>query len=317
VRKILFICDPLHLFNVVTDTTYLLMLNAAQMGLSISYCLPEDVYAVKNIVYARVTHITTLATLDKHAKPGDIWHQEHGREEASLTEFAAVFVRNDPPFNMEYYYLTQILTIAEQSGVKVVNNSQSLRNCNEKLAILNFPHLIPKTIVTKNKAVIHDFLNHHPECVIKPLDLMAGRSVFKLSLSDPNCDTIIENITNYGSQTIMLQEFIPEVRFGDRRIFIIKGEVISYCLHRIPQANKIRGNIAAGGSGEVHPISPQEHAVALEVAHWLQERRVVFAGIDVIHNRLTEINITSPTGTRQILDATGINIPRMVLQNML
>ena len=157
-------------------------------------------------------------------------------------------------------------------------------------------------------------MNKHVECVIKPLDLLGGRSVFKISPDDVNCNVILENITNNYTQTVMLQKFIPEVIHGDKRIFIIHGQVISYCLYRIPPKNQIRGNIAAGGYGCVQALNSSDYKIANKVATWLTKQNIIFAGIDVIGDRLTEINITSPTGTRQILQQTGINIAKLILE---
>lgn len=316
-QKVLFICDPLHLFKIQTDTTYSLMVSAHSLACEIYYCLPQMLYVENNIAKANITKLTILAT--DHDLPGSVipWYREQSSGIVDLAEFDAIMVRNDPPFNMEYYYLTQILTLAEVNGANVVNNSHALRNFNEKLAILNFPELITPTTVTKNKETILKFIDTHQECVIKPLDLMAGRGVFKLSPTEVNCGAIIEASTNYFTQTIMLQKFIPEVIEGDRRIFIINGQVIDHCLYRIPQKNQIRGNIAAGGRGEVHQMTPEDYRIANPVAKWLKQQKVIFAGIDVIGNKLTEINITSPTGTRQIFSHTGINIPQLVIKSIL
>ncbi len=314
-KKLLFICDPLDGFKIATDTTYLLLVTAEEMGFEIFIALPNEIYSENNQAMV-ITHKIKILVRNISDSVLPWYMEDENTSTLNLNEFRAVFVRNDPPFNMEYYYLTQLLYIAEQNGATVVNNSHSLRNFNEKLSILNFSNLITATTVTKNKQIIYDFLNKHGECVIKPLDLMAGRGVFKISPKDVNCGAIIESSTKYYSQTVMLQKFIPEVINGDRRIFIVNGRVIEHCLYRIPQENQIRGNIAAGGRGEVHPLTPEDFKLANEVALWLKQHKIVWAGIDVIGNKLTEINITSPTGTRQILTHTGINILQMVLNNV-
>ena len=313
-KKILFICDPLHTFKVHADTTYLFMLTAAEAGYNVSYALPNMVYAENEIAMGITTELTLLAT--NQDIPGTVlpWYDETTRTNHALSNFDVIMVRNDPPFNMEYYYLTQILALAEQQGVKVVNNSHALRNFNEKLSILNFPHLITPTIVSKNKEIILDFITKHHDCVIKPLDLMAGRGVFKISPTEVNCGAIMESATDYYTQSVMVQKFIPEVIHGDRRIFIVNGTVIDHCLYRIPQENQIRGNIAAGGRGEVHPLTADDHVLANEVAIWLVKQKVILAGIDVIGNKLTEINITSPTGARQILQQSGVNVAQLVFE---
>ena len=313
-RKILFICDPLHTFKVHADTTYLFMLTAAELGYQVFYALPNQVYAENQIAMAITCEIKLLTT--NKDIPGTVlpWYQESDRINCNLQQFDVVMIRNDPPFDMEYFYLTQIMSLAEEQGVKVVNNSHSLRNFNEKLSILNFPHLITPTIVSKNKEVILNFLNTHNECVIKPLDLMAGRGVFKISPTEVNCGAIMESSTDYYTQSVMVQRFIPEVIYGDRRIFIVNGKVIDHCLYRIPQQNQIRGNIAAGGRGEVHPLTEEDKILAHDVAKWLIKHDILLAGIDVIGNKLTEINITSPTGARQIYQQTGINIAALVFE---
>lgn len=317
-KKILFICDPLAGFKIMTDTTHLMMVTAHEMGYQLYYSYPSEIYTENQFPKA-ITHKIHILANNTHT-PGSVlpwYHEEEENHILDLTNFAAILVRNDPPFNMEYYYLTQIMSLAETHGVKVINNSHSLRNFNEKLSILNFPNLITPTTVTKNKRVILDFLEKHNECVIKPLDLMAGRGVFKISPSEVNCGAIIESSTNYYTQTVMVQKFIPEVIYGDRRIFIINGNVIPHCLCRIPQKNQIRGNIAAGGRGEVNPLLPEDFAIAEEVAIWLKKHGIIFAGIDVIGNKLTEINITSPTGARQIFERTGLNLIKQVLETIL
>jgi glutathione synthase len=235
----------------------------------------------------------------------------------NLNEFDAVLVRNDPPFNMEYYYLTQILELLEKSGTtKVINHPRALRNFNEKLAILNFPELITPTIVSKSKDVLRDFISSHGVCVAKPIDMMAGRGVFRISPDDPNQNVILETLTNYFIQTIMVQKYIPEVVEGDKRIFIINGQVVDYCLYRIPPNGQIRGNLAVGGRGEVHKLTPKDYAIALHVAKWLNAHGIIFAGIDVIGNYLTEVNITSPTGAHQVLKNSGINVTELVLKTI-
>lgn len=317
-QKILLICDPLESFKTLTDTTYSLMIAASDLNIEVFYCYPSDIYLDNNLALANITAIDVLARGSD--EPGSVvpWFKRNATfKNVNLTDFRAILVRNDPPFDMEYYYLTQILTVAEKNGARVFNNSSSLRNFNEKLAILNFPELITPTIVAKSKAVIEEFLAKHDQCVIKPLDLMAGRGIFKISLNDVNCGAILENSTNYFTQTVMVQKFIPEVIYGDRRIFIIHGEVIDHCLYRIPQNGAIRGNIAAGGRGEVHPLTAEDHALATVVAKWLIQHDIVFSGIDVIGNKLTEVNITSPTGTRQIFKHTGIDIPKLILQKII
>ena len=312
-KKILIIADPLEHFNLAGDSSYLLMLTARDLGFAVSYCGAADVYSLNNQALANIRELDIAHGVAQiHTTPQ--WFEYRATVSAlNLSSFAAIFVRSDPPFNLEYYYLTQILELAERAGVKVVNHPRALRNFNEKLAILNFPNLITPTLVTKNKQVMHDFIALHGTCVVKPIDMMAGRGVFRIAETDPNHGTILETLSGYFSQTIMLQRFIPEVVLGDKRIFIINGEIVDYCLYRIPQSGQIRGNLAVGGRGEVHRLSAADYILARQVAAWLDEQQIVVAGIDVIGNYLTEINITSPTGAQQILQHSGINVAQLML----
>jgi len=257
-KKILFICDPIQNFKILTDTTYSLMLAANETKYSIYYVLPNNIYFENNAIIAKCKSLTILCKSEDLPIINNPWYLEDDVFQIlNLNEFHSIFVRNDPPFNMEYYYLTQILSIAEQQNIKIVNNSYALRNFNEKMSILNFPALITPTMVTKDPESIHSFLLEHGDCVIKPLDMMAGRGVFKISINDVNSSAIIE---------------------------------------------------AA--------VSPEDFNLATQVASWLKQNKILFAGLDVIGNKLTEINITSPTGTRQILTHTGINIPKLIIQSL-
>lgn len=316
-KKILIIADPLDKLNIMGDSTYLMMLTAKDMGFSVSYCHPSDLYSLNNQALANV------AELDIVHGMADIYTTKHWYQVVKilsgvdLINFDAVLVRNDPPFNLEYYYLTQILELAENAGVKILNNPRSLRNCNEKLTILNFPELITPTLVSKNKQVIMDFIAQHGVCVAKPIDMMAGRGVFRISNDDPNQGAILESLTDYYTQTIMVQKFIPEVIYGDKRIFIINGEVVSHCLYRIPQSGQIRGNLAVGGRGEVYPLNEDDYKIANVVAKWLKEQNIIIAGIDVIGTCLTEVNITSPTAMHQIYQQGGVNVAELILNTLL
>lgn len=315
-KKILLIADCLEKFNINGDTTYLMLLTAKDMQMELNYCDSTGIYSLNEQAYAYVSGLEILHGVEQIYTSQNWFRLSPETEPVNLTEFDAVIVRNNPPFDMEYYYLTQVLELAEKSGVKVVNNAPALRNFNEKLAILNFPDIITPTLVTKNKQALNEFINSYKICVAKPVDMMAGRGVFQISSQDPNQDVILETLSNYYTQTIMLQRFIPEVVEGDKRIFIIDGKIVDHCLYRIPQQGQIRGNLAVGGRGEVHKLSQQDYEIAGKVALWLNEHKIIFAGIDVIGSYLTEINITSPTGAHQILKDTGINVAELVLNTI-
>lgn len=315
-RKILIISDPMEKFNILGDSTYLLTLTAGDMGFQISQCLPEDVYSINNQAFANVNNLRLthgLSAIHSQQK----WFEKTAIEEhISLADFEIILVRNDPPFTLEYYYLTQILQLAQIQGVKVINSPQILRNFNEKLSILNFPQHITPTLVSKNKAVLKKFIQQQGICIAKPIDMMGGRGVFKTGGEDPNQDAILESLTNYYTTSIMVQRFIPEVIAGDKRIFVINGEVIDYCLCRIPQTGQIRGNLAVGGRGEVQPLNEHDYLIARDVAIWLKQQGIAIAGLDVIGNYLTEVNLTSPTGAQQIYRESGINVFERLLTGL-
>lgn len=315
--KILFICDPISGFKLHSDSTIALMVAASDLGHSIHYTLPRDIFANNNIALANVIPLEILIKTTDLVSITASWYKEGNMLQArDLTEYAAIMVRNDPPFDMEYYYLTQLLELAENHGAKVINNSRALRNFNEKLSILNFPQLIAPTLVGRDRTTILNFLKQHGDCVVKPLDQMGGCGVFKLANNDVNINPILELSTDYFTTSVMVQKFIPEVIHGDRRVFIVNGKVVSHCLYRIPQEKQIRGNIAAGGRGEVHPITQAERAIAEEVAKWLDKHNILIAGLDIIGNKLTEINITCPTIMRQIYAGCGVNIAKMIIESI-
>ena len=316
-KKILFITDDLNNFKIKTDSTYFLILTAIESNYHVFISTPNSIYSIDNNVYTRCSLLIgqqkSTAIPDMNSK----WHELQQNDILNLNNFYAIFVRNDPPFNMEYYYLTQMLEIASNRfKIKIINSGSALRNCNEKLSILNFPTLITSTLVSKDYQAIYQFLEQHQDCVIKPIDMMAGIGVFKLSINDVNHHVILESSTKNFTQTVMIQKFIPEVKLGDKRIFIINDTIIDQCLCRIPSNNQIRGNLAAGGNGIVCPITSNDQNIAKQIIPWMRTNNIYYAGIDVIGNYLTEINITSPTGMRQIFDVSNINIPQIIINTI-
>jgi glutathione synthase len=308
-KKILIIADHPKNFKIQGDSTYLLLLTAHELGYSINYCNADNLLALNDQAFADVQPLHLRHGLAQIHTTPDWFSLDTVKANTPLTSFDLILVRSDPPFNMEYYYLTQILDLVTRQGVKVLNSASALRNFNEKLTILNFPQHIPATLVSKNKSHLKQFMENNGFCVVKPIDMMAGRGVFKISLEDPNCDAILEQLTDYFTQTVMIQRFIPEVVQGDKRIFIINGRVIEHCLYRIPQNGQIRGNLAVGGRGEVHPLNAADYVIAEDVAKWLQQENIQ------IGKCLTEVNITSPTGAQQIYAETGINIFEALLKD--
>ena len=224
-----------------------------------------------------------------------------------LAAFDFVLMRKDPPFDQEYYYATLLLERAEAEGAQVVNSPRGLRDWNEKLAILRFPALCPPTLVASDMAAVHAFIDTHADVIVKKLDGMGGTMIFRVTAADPNRNVIVEAITDMGTRTVMAQKFIPEIAQGDKRILVIAGKPFPHCLARIPKAGETRGNLAAGGRGVAQPISARDREIGETVGRELVKAGIVFAGLDVIGDYLTEVNVTSPTCIVEIAEQTGQN----------
>jgi glutathione synthase len=231
----------------------------------------------------------------------------------SLNDVDAVIERTDPPFNMEYVYATYLLERAEADGARIFNRPGAIRSHNEKLAITGFTQFIAPTLVTSKEALIRDFHREHRDIILKPLDGMGGEGVFRVGEQGLNLGAIIETLTQHGARTIMVQRYIPEIVEGDRRVLLIGGQVVPYCLARVPQAGEVRGNLAAGGRGVAMPVSARERDIAETLAPVLYQRGLLLVGLDVIGNYLTEINVTSPTCFQEITEQTGFNVAGMFI----
>ncbi|HEX9803589.1 MAG TPA: glutathione synthase, partial [Gammaproteobacteria bacterium] len=219
-----------------------------------------------------------------------------------------VLMRKDPPFDMEYIYATYLLEQAERKGTLVVNRPQSLRDANEKVFTANFPQCTPPTLITRRAEAIRDFLQQHRDVILKPLEGMGGASIFKVSSGDPNTSVIIETLTGHGSRYAMAQRFIPEIAAGDKRVLLIDGEPVPYALARIPAEGELRGNLAAGGHGVGIPLTGRDYWICEQVAPTLREKGLIFVGLDIIGDYLTEINVTSPTCIRELDKQYGLDI---------
>jgi glutathione synthase len=257
-------------------------------------------------VLADVTRLTLTGE-------SDAWYRLGDPERVLLSSFDAVLMRKDPPFELEYLYATQLLTQAESHGAKVFNSGQSMRDFNEKLAILNFPEFISPTLVSAEQIRLRAFVNQHQDVILKPLDSMGGDSIFRVHPHDANLSVILETISKRGTRTVMAQRYIPEIRDGDKRVIVIGGKPVDYCLARIPKAGETRGNLAAGGSGIAKPLSERDRRIAEALGPELVRRGILFAGLDVIGNYLTEVNITSPTCFREIMDQTGLDVASLFI----
>lgn len=304
--KIAFIVDPMDQLKITKDSSVALMKEASRRGHRVFSILQNDLVYETGIVFG-------LSKELKFFWGENNWYQIENEQKSPLAEFDVVLMRKDPPFDMEYLYCTYLLELAETQGARVLNKPGALRNFNEKLAIVRFPEFIPQTIVTSQESLIRHFLDEHSDVVLKPLDGMGGKSVFRLRNGDPNIGAVIETITDEGRRTIMAQRYVPEVTEGDKRIFIVNGKPVPYALARIPQPGESRANLAVGGKGVGQLLSHRDFEIASAVGENLIEEGLFLIGIDVIGDYLTEINITSPTCMVEIAQQTSFSVASSVL----
>ena len=295
------VMDPIATISVKKDTTLAMLLAAQARGWDLHYFEQADLYARGNQAFGRSRALTVKN--DKQA-----WFAFDDERELALAELDVLLMRKDPPFDMEYIYTTYLLELAEAAGVLVVNKPASLRDANEKFFALHFPQCCPPTLVARDPARLKTFLNEHHDIVVKPLDGMGGASVFRLRQNDPNLNVILETLTGHGRRSTMAQRYIPEVTAGDKRILLIDGEPVPYALARIPQAGETRANLAAGGRGEGVALGERDRWICAQVAPRLREMGLLFVGLDVIGEYLTEINVTSPTCARELDAQFGLDI---------
>lgn len=299
--KLGIVMDPIESINIKKDSSFAMMLEAQRRGWEIHYMEMNDLSLEQGKAMAR----TRVVSLQEDPTG---WFEFHNEQEIALSDLDAVLMRKDPPFDTEYIYATYILERAEDEGALIVNKPESLRDCNEKLFTAWFPELTPTTVVTRSADKIRSFHQKHGDVILKPLDGMGGSSIFRVMKGDPNVSVIIETLTNHGQNFCMAQTFVPDISNGDKRILVVDGEPMPYCLARIPAKGETRGNLAAGGRGEARPISETDRKIAETVAPVLKEKGLIFVGLDVIGDKLTEINVTSPTCIREIEAAFDISI---------
>ena len=299
----LIVMDPIESISTYKDTTFALMLEAQRRNWQLHYCQPQDLYLEQGTVFAANQRVSVEDNPEQ-------WFTFEDTEQ-QLTpcgDFSAILMRKDPPFNMNYIYSTYLLELAQQQGALVVNDPASLRDCNEKLFTAWFPEYTPSTLVSANATRLKAFATQEKDIILKPLDGMGGASIFRAKADDPNLSVIIETLTEHGQNLAMAQQFIPEISAGDKRILVVNGEVIPYTLARIPKKGETRGNLAAGGSGVPMPITDDEKKLAEAIAPELVKRGLLFVGLDVIGQYVTEINVTSPTCMRELEYEYKINI---------
>jgi len=300
--QILFVADPLESFQTYKDTTFAMMRKAQRRGHSIVACEPRQLsWQRGGKVVAHVRHIQLTGDAQQ-------WFETTQEGLAELAGFDAILMRKDPPFDSEYFYSTHLLEQAEREGAKVFNKPRALRDHPEKLAILEFPQFIGPTLVPRSAQDIRAFHEEHQDIILKPLDGMGGMGIFRVGADGRNLGSIIETLNQGGASSVMVQKFLPEITQGDKRVLVIGGKPVPYCLARIPQGNEVRGNLAAGGKGVAQPLSEHDKAMAEEIGPILMERGLLLAGVDVIGQCITEIKVTSPTCFQEIYDQTGCDV---------
>jgi len=305
--NILFVADPLESFKIYKDTTFSMMREAQRRGHTVAACEPKDiVWQRGGVVQAPVRNITLTGHKEQ-------WFEVRSLATQTLHTFDAIVMRKDPPFDSEFFYATHMLEQAEREGAKVFNKPRALRDHPEKLAIMEFPQFIGPTLVTRDAAAVRAFHAEHRDIILKPLDGMGGTGIFRVKEDGLNLGAIIETLNGDGTQTIMVQKFLPAIAEGDKRVLVIGGKPVPYCLARIPQGGEVRGNLAAGGKGVAQPISDTDLAIAEALGPILAARGLLLVGLDVIGTNLTEINVTSPTCFQEITDQTGFDVPAMFI----
>lgn len=305
--KLAMIMDPIESVKTYKDTSFRLLLEAQERHYELFYLTMNDLSIVASEPMAQARSIKVVDQETDFYTLGEPVNMPMG-------SFDVIMMRKDPPFDTEFVYATHILELAERRGALVVNKPQSLRDCNEKLFTSWFPELTPPTIVTRRAEQIRAFHAEHQDIILKPLDGMGGASIFRVREDGTNLGVIIETLTEHGQRFAMVQRYLPEITDGDKRILIIDGEPMPYALARIPSAGETRGNLAAGGSGRAQPLSDRDWELARNVGPELKRRGLTIVGLDVIGDRVTEINVTSPTCMREIEAAYDINIAAKVFE---
>ena len=300
-RDIGVVMDPISTINYKKDTSLALLWAARDRGWRLWYMEQSDLYLDAGQARARMRPLEVRETADDFYTLGT-------PEDKDLADLDAILMRKDPPFDMEFVYTTHLLENAERRGTLIVNRCASLRDCNEKLYATEFPQCCPTLIVSRDPLQLRAFHQQHGDVVFKPLDGMGGRSIFRVREGDPNLSVILETLTQNGQQTIMGQVYLPDIINGDKRILMVNGEPIPYALARVPLAGETRGNLAAGGSGRVQALTDRDRWIAEQVGPDLRSRGLLFVGLDVIGEHLTEINVTSPTCLREIEAEASPNI---------
>lgn len=299
--RVLVVMDPIENVNLKKDSTMAMLWTASRRGHDLGYALQQDLYIDQGKAFGLIAPLKVFEDYQHYYELGE-------KQKQSLADYDVILMRKDPPFDINFVYTTYILEQAEREGAWIINKPQSLRDCNEKLFATQFPELQVPTLVTSQESLMREFIIEHGDVIVKPLDGMGGMGIFRLFQDGVNIGSTLELLTQNGQQPIMAQRYIPEIVEGDKRILMVNGEPIPYCLARIPQNGEVRGNLAAGGLGQARPLSENDKRIAEKVGPFLREKGLVFVGLDVIGNYVTEINVTSPTCIREIDAQFGTSI---------
>jgi glutathione synthase len=307
--RLLVILDPLPSIKTYKDSTYAMMVEAVARGHELFVCEQHALSLARGRTMARVTPLRITDATGSGAP----WYEAGEPRSEPVAAFGAVLMRKDPPFDMEYVFSTYLLEHAVREGARVFNDPLAIRSHNEKLAIAEFPQFTPPTLVTRSADELRAFVDEHDEAVFKLLDGMGGTSIFRAKRGDPNISVIIETLNQFGARSVMAQRFIPEISEGDKRVLLIGGQVVPYCLARIPKDGEFRGNLAAGGRGVARPLSARDREVAEALAPQLAARGLLLVGLDLIGDYVTEINVTSPTCFQEIRQQTGFDVAKLFI----
>lgn len=307
--KLGIVMDPIDKININKDTSFAMLLEAKARSWQLFYMEIGDLYLRDGRTFARTRSLNVMR--DKQQ-----WFEFTDQQEIALDQLDVILMRKDPPVDQEYIYATYLLENAEHHGAYVVNKPQSLRDANEKLFTSWFPQCCTDTLVTRRGQLIREFLAEHQEIILKPLDGMGGASIFHCRLNDPNLSVILETITQHNQRFVMAQRYLPAIKDGDKRILVINGEAVPYALARIPAPGETRGNLAAGGRAEGRPLSQRDRWIVEQVGPTLKAKGLVFVGLDVIGEHLTEINVTSPTCVQELDRQFDINISAILMDHI-
>ena len=307
--KLGIVMDPIESINFKKDSTLAMMLEAQSKNHHIFYITTNSLFIESGIAYA------TTSKIQLRDDPVD-WFTLEEEKVMRLSELDSILMRQDPPFNSDYIYNTYVLEMAQKEGVNIFNNPRSLRDCNEKVFATEFPQCCTKHLVTSKKNLLTDFVNEHKDTVIKPLDGMGGASIFRLKSHDPNFNVILETITDHFDEKVMIQEYIPEISEGDKRILVINGEPMDAAIARIPAEGELRGNLAAGASAVARSLTERDMWICKEVAPSLVEKGLLLVGLDIIGDYLTEINVTSPTCFKEYKELCDIDVAKIFIESV-